>query len=128
MTKDINITDKEMLALLGYDDPPHSLSWYRDRFDNLPEILEEFIIKTFNECGTFPKESKGIEDDIRYHKFYLIMDNNLTSGKYIVKVNNTDRREVQKELSFDNIREAARFLINQSLTVSGSIKQYWNKL
>jgi hypothetical protein len=126
MTKDIKITDKEMLALLGYDDPPHSLSWYRDIFSNLPEMIEEFIIETLNECGAFPKESKGIDNDIRYHKFYLIIDAN-PAGKYIVKVNNTDRREVQKELSFDNGREAARFLINQSFTVSGSIKQYWNE-
>lgn len=124
----MNITDKEKLALLGYDDSPHSLSWYRDRFDNLPEIIEEFIIGALSECGTFPKESKGIKDDIRYHKFYLIIDANLNTGKYIVKVNNTDRHEVQRELSFDSIREAARFLINQSFTVSGSIKQYWNKI
>ena len=124
----MNITDKEKLAILGYDDPPHSFSWYKERFSNLPDILEEFIIEALIECGTFPKESKGIEEYVRYHNFYLIVDKDKSNGKYIVKINNTDRREVQKELYFDDVKDAAAFIVNESFTVSGSVSQYWKRL
>lgn len=117
------VSDKEKLALLGFDDPVHSLAWYKARFSNMPEILEKYIVDTLNTHRVFPKEAGGLEDLTRYHKFYLIID--VEDGRYIVKVNNTDRREIEQEYMFTDAKSAARFLISRSYSAGGSIRAYW---
>ena len=119
------IADREKLALLGFGDPIHSLAWYKKFYDNLPAILEEYIVATLNEFGTFPKESKDLKDVERYRRFYLLLD--INSGQYVVKINNTDRNEIMEENCFSSCNAAAKFFISKSFTAGGAIWQYWNK-
>ena len=119
-----NMTEKEKLALLGFDDPQHSIAWYKQNLQNLPEILEKYIVDTLNQYGIFPRDASRVEAKIRYHRFYLVIESN--NNKYLVKINNTDRREVLEEYPFEDVKEAAKFLINKSYTMGGSIKQYWD--
>ena len=117
------IDEKEKLAILGFYDPPHSLAWYRENFENLPIILEEFIIDTIKSYGVFPKDANQMEKEISYHRYYLIMEH--AGRRYSVKIINTDRSEISQEYSFKSLNEAAKFLIKKSYTTSGSIGQYW---
>jgi hypothetical protein len=117
------ITDKEKMALLGYDDPSHSLAWYKKHFDNMPEILEKYIIDTMSEHNFFPKEAKDLESRIRCQMYYQIIE--LKDDEYVVKINNTDRGEVDSEHVFSDIKDAAQFLIEKSFTMGGAIKKYW---
>lgn len=117
------ITDKEKMALLGYDDPLHSLAWYKEQFDDLPEILEKYIVDTIKEHNIFPKEAKGLDNRIRCQMYYQIIESK--ADEYVVKINNTDRGEVDSEHVFSDIKGAAKFLIEKSFTMGGAIKQYW---
>lgn len=117
------ITDKEKLALLGYADPPHSLAWYKEQFDTMPEILEKYIADTIKEHNIFPREAKGLEKRIRYQQYYQTIE--VKDGEYVVKINNTDRGEVDSERVFRNVKDAAKFLIEKSFTAGGAIKEYW---
>lgn len=119
-----DITEREKLALLGFSDPQHSLTWYKERFDDMPMMLEKYIVETLNVYGVFPKESKDLADMERYHRFYLLIDKD--SANYVVKINNTDRREVNKQYIFTDITEAAKFFINKSFTAGGAVYQYWS--
>lgn len=119
------IKNIEKLSLLGFSDPCHSLLWYREKYKNLPSILEQFIVDTVNNYGVFPKEANIKDKNELYHKYYLIIERK--SNKYFLKINDTDRRKVVEEYVFNDVNEAAKFLINKSYTVSGSVTQYWNQ-
>lgn len=119
------ISEEEKLALLGYQDAGHSLSWYKERFPDLLNDLERYIIDAVKMNGIFPKEAKNAAEPIRYHKYYLILEPT-KNNQYVVKLSNTDRMEIQKEYYFDDVNKAAMCLIRNSFTTAGSIKEYWD--
>lgn len=116
------MNDEEKLAVLGFSNLEHSLLWYRQKYKDLHKILEFFIINTLINHGVFPKDARNKEKRQLYHEYYLIIEHD--SGKYYVKINNTDRGEVVEQHIFNNVNDAARFLIKKSYTDGGSINQY----
>jgi hypothetical protein len=118
-----SLNDKEKLALLGFDDPKHSLTWYKEHFDNMPKILANYIIQTVKDCNIFPCEAKNLKERSRYQNFYLLIE--IEEGKYVVKINNTDRGEIKNSYIFNNAEDAAKFLISKSFTSGGAVNQYW---
>ena len=118
-----SLNDKEKLALLGFDDPKHSLTWYKEHFNNMPKILEDYIMGTMRNYNIFPGEARNLKGRSRYQNFYLLIETE--EDKYVVKINNTDRGEIKNAHIFDNAEDAVKFLISKSFTTGGAINQYW---
>jgi len=118
-----NIPKNELLAILGFDDPPHSLKWYREHYPNILDRLKTFIKSCLDTEKCFPKELTKIDPrSIGFNYPYTIEK---TDETYVVKNYNTDRGEVWHYKIFLNIDMAIAYFIMNTSTAAGSIKNYW---
>ncbi len=117
------LKEEELMDILGYGDPSHSVQWYKDKFPNLPEVLKKFIKGSLNSYPAFPKGADKLEKRRRYQKYYIVIEKE--NDKYVVRITDTDRGEISKEKEFKTTGEAADYLILNSYSCGGSIKSYW---
>ena len=119
------ITEKEMMELLGYDDPIHSYAWYREHYPELPQQIKEFIIRQIQAYKAFPKEIVGMDSKKKCLKYSYMIE--IERNSFVLRKNNVDRAEVSKEEYFSDVSKAAEALIECSAGIGGSLKSYWNK-
>lgn len=118
-----NIPNNELLAILGFDDPPHSLKWYRERYPDIIDRLKNFIKLCLDTEKCFPKGLTKTDPKRKGFNYRYTIEK--TYGIYIVKSYNTDRGEVWHYKIFLNIDKAISYFIKNTSTAAGSIKDYW---
>jgi len=119
---DIHLSRNEILSILGCNsDPSHSLSWYKDNYSNLGEIIKKQIIEDLNKSGIFPYEAQKLTEKKRALHYCQIIIKIKNDDKYSVNTNDTDRGIVISTEAYSKLTEAIDNFIDKSFCAGGKI-------
>lgn len=118
------LSREEVLSILGLgEDPNHSLSWYKNNYSDLQNIIQKQISTELDREGIYPLEAKQLNVQERCIKYlWLIIKKGVSDIR--VLENDTDRGLILAEHAFTYIPDAIELFINKSYCAGGAISNY----